>query len=139
MKLTRRQLLYASTLGLNYRLPAATRKDSPLFEEIPSDVSKITFVHDNGMSDKRYLPETMGPGCAFLDYDNDGWMDIYLVNSGPSRFLHAEEADPQRALQEQSRRHVHRCHGEGGRRRRNVRHGRGGGRLRQRRLARSCS
>ena len=26
----------------------------------------------------------MGPGCAFLDYDNDGWMDIYLVNSGPS-------------------------------------------------------
>ena len=28
----------------------------------------------------------MGPGCAFLDYDNDGWMDIYLVNSGPCDF-----------------------------------------------------
>ena len=28
----------------------------------------------------------MGPGCAFLDYDNDGWMDIFLVNSGPSDF-----------------------------------------------------
>jgi hypothetical protein len=39
------------------------------------------------MSDKRYLPETLGPGCAFLDYDNDGWMDIYLVNSGPSDFF----------------------------------------------------
>lgn len=33
-----------------------------------------------------HLPETVGPGCAFLDYDNDGWMDIYLVNSGPCDF-----------------------------------------------------
>jgi hypothetical protein len=32
-------------------------------------------------------PETMGAGCAFLDYDNDGWMDIYLVNSGPCDFF----------------------------------------------------
>lgn len=39
------------------------------------------------MSPERYLPETLGPGCAFLDYDNDGWMDIYLVNSGPSEFF----------------------------------------------------
>src|SRR6266576_3192711 len=34
----------------------------------------------------RFLPETTGPGCAFLDYDNDGWMDIYLVNSGKCDF-----------------------------------------------------
>ena len=33
-----------------------------------------------------YLPETEGPGCAFLDFDNDGWMDIYLVNSGHCDF-----------------------------------------------------
>ncbi len=33
------------------------------------------------------MPETAGPGCAFLDYDNDGWMDIYLVNSGPCDFF----------------------------------------------------
>lgn len=33
-----------------------------------------------------YLPETVGPGCAFLDYDNDGWLDLYLVNSGPCDF-----------------------------------------------------
>jgi enediyne biosynthesis protein E4 len=32
------------------------------------------------------LPETSGAGCAFLDYDNDGWMDIYLVNSGKADF-----------------------------------------------------
>jgi hypothetical protein len=38
------------------------------------------------MSDDRFLPETTGAGCAFLDYDHDGWMDIYLVNSGMSDF-----------------------------------------------------
>ena len=38
------------------------------------------------MSPERYLPETVGAGCAFLDYDNDGWIDIYLVNSGPCDF-----------------------------------------------------
>ena len=59
---------------------------SPLFEEIPAAVSGITWTHDNAMSPERYLPETLGPGCAFLDYDGDGWMDIYLVNSGASDF-----------------------------------------------------
>jgi hypothetical protein len=34
----------------------------------------------------KYLPESTGPGCAFFDYDNDGWLDIYLVNSGESDF-----------------------------------------------------
>ena len=38
------------------------------------------------MSAERYLPETMGAGCAFFDYDNDGWMDIFLVNSGKCDF-----------------------------------------------------
>ena len=38
------------------------------------------------MSESHFLPEALGPGCAFLDYDNDGWMDIFLVNSGPSDF-----------------------------------------------------
>ena len=38
------------------------------------------------MSPRRHLPETMGAGVAFLDYDNDGWMDLYMVNSGPSDF-----------------------------------------------------
>ena len=33
------------------------------------------------------MPETVGAGCAFLDYDNDGWLDIFLVNSGPSDFF----------------------------------------------------
>jgi hypothetical protein len=59
----------------------------PAFEEIPASKSGISWVHDNGMSPERYLPETLPPGCAFFDYDNDGWMDIFLVNSGPSDFF----------------------------------------------------
>ena len=56
------------------------------FEEIPPKMSGITWVHSAGKSTARYLPETTGAGCAFLDYDNDGWMDIYLVNSGKCDF-----------------------------------------------------
>ena len=40
----------------------------PLFEEIPPDVSGIKWVHENAISDNRYLPETMGPGVAFFDF-----------------------------------------------------------------------
>ena len=41
----------------------------------------ISFTHNSGAYGKKYLPETMGPGCAFLDYDGDGWQDILIVNS----------------------------------------------------------
>jgi enediyne biosynthesis protein E4 len=40
----------------------------------------VHFTHNNGAFGKKYLPETMGPGCAFIDYDNDGWPDILIVN-----------------------------------------------------------
>jgi hypothetical protein len=56
------------------------------FEEVPASASRITWVHTAGKSAEKYLPETTGTGCAFLDYDNDGWMDIYLVNSGNCDF-----------------------------------------------------
>src|SRR6266545_4354055 len=54
------------------------------------DVTKaagIVWAHDNGRSDARHLPETCGGGGLFFDYNNDGLMDIYLVNSGPSDFF----------------------------------------------------
>jgi hypothetical protein len=70
------------------RIPSQAQSPSiePLFAEVPPSVSGIRWVHENAMSDSRFLPEALGPGCAFLDYDNDGWMDIFLVNSGPSDF-----------------------------------------------------
>ena len=40
----------------------------------------IHFTHNNAAFGKKWLPETMGPGCAFIDYDNDGWPDILLIN-----------------------------------------------------------
>ena len=40
----------------------------------------IHFVHNNGAFGKKFLPETLGPGVAFIDYDNDGWPDILFVN-----------------------------------------------------------
>jgi enediyne biosynthesis protein E4 len=40
----------------------------------------IRFVHNNGAFGKKYLPETIGPGVAFIDYDNDGWPDVFLLN-----------------------------------------------------------
>jgi hypothetical protein len=60
---------------------------SPLFEEIAPSASGIAWKHDNAMSPNRYLPETMGPGVAFFDFDNDGWLDIFMVNSGASDFF----------------------------------------------------
>jgi enediyne biosynthesis protein E4 len=57
------------------------------FEEISPTQSGIAWRHISGRSSARYLPETTGPGCAFFDYDNDGWMDIYLVNSGQCDFF----------------------------------------------------
>ncbi|MBV9745610.1 MAG: CRTAC1 family protein [Acidobacteriia bacterium] len=41
----------------------------------------IRFQHNSGRSGKKYLPETLGSGAAFIDYDNDGWPDILLINS----------------------------------------------------------
>jgi enediyne biosynthesis protein E4 len=57
------------------------------FSEVPLAKAGITWTHDNGRSDLRHLPETCGGGGLFFDYDNDGWQDIYLVNSGPSDFF----------------------------------------------------
>jgi hypothetical protein len=58
----------------------------PAFEVVPSSVSRIVFEHVSGRSPQCYLPETLGGGGGFIDYDNDGWMDIYLVNSGKCDF-----------------------------------------------------
>jgi hypothetical protein len=49
------------------------------FEDITATAG-IRFTHNNGAFGKKWLPETMGSGVAFLDYDNDGWQDVLLVN-----------------------------------------------------------
>jgi len=70
---------------------AGSKADSPaLFREVPPSESGIVWVHDNGRSASRYLPETTGAGVAIFDYNNDGKMDILLVNSGRSSFYHPQ-------------------------------------------------
>jgi hypothetical protein len=49
------------------------------FRDVTSQAG-IHFTHNNGAFGKKWLPETMGPGCAFIDYDNDGYQDIILIN-----------------------------------------------------------
>ncbi len=57
---------------------------STIYFSEQTDSAGIHFRHLNGASEQRHLPETMGAGCLFFDYDNDGNLDIYLVNSGSS-------------------------------------------------------
>jgi hypothetical protein len=75
----------AASVSPFLRAAANPTQNFPFSEVLPS-ASGINFVHTSGKSPQKYLPESTGPGCAFLDYDNDGWMDIYLVNSGPCDF-----------------------------------------------------
>jgi len=74
--------------------PTVPRPTGPIeFTDVTAQAG-IRFKHNSGAFGKKYLPETIGAGCAFLDYDNDGWQDILLVNSmnwpeqkGPKSFL----------------------------------------------------
>ncbi len=90
---SRRQFLHALAGAGAATVPAVLRASAqappapPAFEEIPASTSGIRWQHVAGLSPEMHIPETSGPGCAFLDYDNDGWMDIYLVNSGPCDFF----------------------------------------------------
>ena len=59
----------------------ALRPSGPIqFTDI-TEQAGIHFKHNTGAFGKKYLPETMGNGACFLDYDNDGWQDILIVNS----------------------------------------------------------
>lgn len=61
----------------------ATLSCSPAqFVEVAAALG-VDFVHDRGATENRHNPETMGSGVAWLDYDGDGWWDLYAVQSGP--------------------------------------------------------
>jgi enediyne biosynthesis protein E4 len=90
-QLARRDFLFSLSAGA-LLLPRWLEFGSPEpsqfpFEEVPREKSGIRWTHSNGKSPEKYLPESTGAGCAFLDYDNDGWMDLYLVNSGKCDFF----------------------------------------------------
>jgi hypothetical protein len=71
----------ASVLPLKLFAGAAPEISSPGFKLV--DVTRsagVQFQHNSGAYGGKLLPETLGSGCAFLDYDRDGWQDILLIN-----------------------------------------------------------
>src|SRR5688500_18381738 len=78
-----------ATPGLRERfdgVPPSQRSDSaparlPTFRDV-ARAAGLDFVHVNGASAQRFLPEILGPGGLFLDFDDDGWLDVFLVDGG---------------------------------------------------------
>ncbi len=70
-------------MSISLLLLALAAEDSPAparFVDV-TDQAGIRFQHVNGAFGKKYLPETMGSGCAFFDFDSDGDQDVLLVNA----------------------------------------------------------
>ncbi len=76
--MNRREFLF----GAPALLLAADRAESapPFRLTDVTEAASLRFTHNSGAFGGKYLPETLGPGCAFLDYDADGWLDILLIN-----------------------------------------------------------
>jgi hypothetical protein len=67
--------------GQRNQVPATSSGPSVSFQNIASGVG-LDFVHVNGASPDKHLVETMGSGGLFFDFDNDGWIDVFLVDGG---------------------------------------------------------
>ncbi len=74
-------------------------KSGPVvFEDISESAGLTKWTHRMGAPAKTYLVETKGSGIGLIDYDNDGWLDIYVVNGSTFDALDGKEAPPHAAL-----------------------------------------
>ncbi len=74
-------------------------KNGPIvFQDIARQAGLTRWKHVSGTSSKQSLLETIGSGVALLDYDNDGWLDIYLVNGSTFQALDGKATPPLAAL-----------------------------------------
>ncbi len=69
-----------------------------VFRDITKQAGLDEFLHRSGSPDKKTILETVGSGVAVLDYDNDGWLDIYLLNGSTMGALRGKEAPPRAML-----------------------------------------
>lgn len=69
-----------------------------VYEDVTKKSGLASFNHVSGTPEKNYILEVPGSGVALLDYDNDGWLDIYLVNGSTFEALEGKEKAPRAAL-----------------------------------------
>jgi hypothetical protein len=69
-----------------------------VFQDIANAAGLTSWHHTMGSPEKHTLLETIGSGVALLDYDNDGWLDIYLVNGSTQAAVNGKAAPPHAAL-----------------------------------------
>ena len=75
-------LLADGAIGALARQPAKSpASPTPSFRDVGVQAG-LDFIHVNGASNEKFLPEIIGPGGLFLDFDNDGWLDVFLVDGG---------------------------------------------------------
>jgi hypothetical protein len=75
------KLFAAVTLSIAILAAATLPEDAGVRFTDVTATAGIKFTHNSGRAGKKWLPETLGSGCAFFDADGDGWLDILLVNS----------------------------------------------------------
>ncbi len=69
-----------------------------IFQDISEKAGLTTWRHKMGTPEKKYILETIGSGVALLDYDHDGWLDIYMVNGSTFEALNGTGEAPHAAL-----------------------------------------
>ncbi len=69
-----------------------------VFEDVTKAAGLGKWKHVMGTPEKKYILETDGSGVGLIDYDNDGWLDIYLVNGSTYKALDGRETSPHAAL-----------------------------------------
>ena len=69
-----------------------------VFEDITEKAGLSGWTHTMGVPEKKFIVETNGSGVGLIDYDNDGWLDIYLVNGSTFDALDGKETPPHAAL-----------------------------------------
>jgi len=74
-------LLAGGAMGAAARQARAPASTLPVFRDVAREAG-LDFVHVNGASDEKFLPEIIGGGGLLLDFDDDGWLDVFLVDGG---------------------------------------------------------